>query len=66
MGDKFQTCPHCGWTAMIMKQVSEDLHGPQEDWVCTNCGYIGLEPEDPMSYVMPPAGASKRVFGGKL
>lgn len=39
-------CPFCKHSRMEW--------GEQEnDWVCPKCGYIGLIPEDPRSYMLP-------------
>ncbi len=41
-GLRVELCPHCG------KEMTYSME--QEDWVCSACGYEGLEPESPMSY----------------
>ena len=43
---RLELCPHCG------KPTAYSFE--QEEWVCPFCGYEGLQPEDPMNYVLPP------------
>lgn len=41
-------CPHC--CKMTMEWDEQ-----QDDWCCQSCGYVGLQEEDPMDYVLPPS-----------
>lgn len=50
--DENVVCPHCGHNGMILQCVDE-IDYTDMDYECPACGYVGLSPEDPMSYVIP-------------